>query len=231
MGAAPRPIAKYIAGYQALFPRTPILLIRNEISDIMYRSKRTQINHLQPALAVMEKAKETPSSRILLHVFSNGGSIQARILSQMYKIKHNAPLPITGMVLDSCPGLEDFKTSFNAFTVGLPKFWLIRALAVGAVCLFFLFHFIANRVFRKEPFLRKLRRNLNDPSLFPVSAPRVYLYSKADAMIRWRDVESHAAEAAAKGWSVKTELFEESKHVGHMVVDAQRYWNDVNSVS
>ncbi|KAF2673457.1 hypothetical protein BT63DRAFT_421605 [Microthyrium microscopicum] len=231
MGAVTRPIAKYLAGYQTLYPKTPILLLRNETSDVMYRSTRTQISRLQPALEVLEIAKETPSARILLHFFSNGGSIQIRTLAQMYKAKYNAPLPVTGMILDSCPGLEDLQTNYNAFAVGLPKFWLLRALAMTIISIFFLGHYIANIVFGKEPFLRKLRRQLNDPSLFPTSAPRVYVYSKTDDMVRWQDVESHAAEAATKGWSVKTDRFEESKHVGHMVVDAQRYWANVKSVA
>ena len=76
----------------------------------------------------------------------------------------------------------------------------------------------------------RLRRDLNDPSLFSKAAPRLYIYSKTDQMVDYKDVQSHAAEAKGKGWSVRTDMFEGSKHVGHLMVDGDRYWEDVKSV-
>jgi len=75
-----------------------------------------------------------------------------------------------------------------------------------------------------------MRREINDPSLFPVEAEKLYLYSKADAMIGWRDVEINAKEADAKGWVVKRVRFEKSRHVNHLTEDPERYWAAVQGL-
>ena len=72
--------------------------------------------------------------------------------------------------------------------------------------------------------------SLNDSSLFPAPTTRLYLYSKGDDLVLWQDVESHAAVAKQKGYDVRTELFDGSQHVGHVMLDRDRYWNTVKRV-
>jgi hypothetical protein len=76
----------------------------------------------------------------------------------------------------------------------------------------------------------RLRERLNDATLFPLDAPRVYIYSKSDDMVDWEDVESHAADARKQGWKTDLALFDGSKHVGHLVADSNRFWKAVQSV-
>jgi hypothetical protein len=230
MGAAPRHIKKYIVGYRALFPDTSILLIRNDISDVTFRPKQVILRRIQPAVTVVERAMEKKSPNIMIHMYSNGGCNQARILAQQWQEKHSRPLPISSMLLDSCPGIENYGTALAAFIIALPKFFLVRYILLGFIHLVFIVHFVANRIFGAVSFLRRLRKDLNDPAMFPKSAPRIYIYSKTDEMVDWQDVESHAEDAREKGWDVKTERFEGSKHVGHLIADGKRYWNDVQSL-
>ena len=56
---------------------------------------------------------------------------------------------------------------------------------------------------------------------------RVYIYSPADELTDWKDVEAHAAEAKSKGCSVALEKYERSAHVSHMRKDENRYWEIV----
>jgi len=59
---------------------------------------------------------------------------------------------------------------------------------------------------------------------------RTYIYSEADALVDWRDVESHAAAAVEKGLpsaNVRLEKFEGSMHVAHARADEGRYWRVV----
>ena len=60
--------------------------------------------------------------------------------------------------------------------------------------------------------------------------PRLYLYSQADEMVPWTEVEEHAEEARKAGLDVRMERFEGSPHVAHARTDPERYWGAVKKV-
>lgn len=59
---------------------------------------------------------------------------------------------------------------------------------------------------------------------------RAYIYSRADALIYYRSVESHAADARAKGFDVLLEKYDGSAYVSHLRKDEARYWEIVRTV-
>jgi hypothetical protein len=111
MYAHPRHIAKYTRPYQARYPTSPILLLRQDGGDFFWRSHTTQMRNLEPAVRVIRtlysggggssssssqesdtigsepkphrKYKRRP--RVLMHVFSNGGAWTACQLADAYK--------------------------------------------------------------------------------------------------------------------------------------------------
>lgn len=71
----------------------------------------------------------------------------------------------------------------------------------------------------------QLRSELNDPAVFGATAKRLYLYSTADQMVRWEDVESHLAEAKAQlGCCPEGVAFPDSPHCAIVRDHADRYW-------
>ena len=71
------------------------------------------------------------------------------------------------------------------------------------------------------------RRLMNDQELVKETA-RVYIYSGADAMVPWQEVEDHAQESKEQGFRVTTERFEGSGHVSHVRIGGgKRYWEIV----
>ena len=76
----------------------------------------------------------------------------------------------------------------------------------------------------KETIVDTARKGLNDPELFPTHAVRLYIYSTADEIIQWQDVEAHAKEAEAKGYKVQKVKYLESGHAAHLLHDENRYW-------
>lgn len=75
-----------------------------------------------------------------------------------------------------------------------------------------------------------LRERLVDPQLFDRKAPRVYIYSKEDEMVSWRAVEEHITQAREKGFKAEGEEWKGSKHVAHMIMAEERYWDVVERV-
>ena len=79
--------------------------------------------------------------------------------------------------------------------------------------------------------LTRSRKCLNDPEMFGVDVPRLYVYSKADELVPWRDVESHAEDAGRRGYGeVKRVLFEDSAHCAHAMAHREEYWGAVEGV-
>jgi hypothetical protein len=231
MGAAPKHILKYIIGYQALFPKTPILMFTNTVYDIMTRTTRRYKEKLKPAVRVIREAatsKEDP--QILLHLYSNGGANIATSLAYFYNQNFGAPLPITALVLDSAPGVATYRRSIAAMSVGLPRFILLRILGLIVIHFLCVVMWITHHIFKQENAISQIRKQLIDPTLFPLSAPRVYVYSKTDRMVGWKDVEYNAHLAKQNGYEVSTEMYENTEHVGHLRQDPQRYWAVVKSV-
>ncbi|KIW00154.1 uncharacterized protein PV09_08330 [Verruconis gallopava] len=230
MGAAPRHIMKYVTGYQNLFPKSPILMLTNSIGDIVLKTHKQHKEHLKGAIRVIhETASTIQSPKILLHLFSNGGAHHIAHLAFLYQRQFHTPLPITGMVLDSAPGRATYGRSVAAMSVGLPRFFLLRLLGLLVIHFLCASMWVRHHIFRQENIITKVRRQLIDPQLFPTSAPRVYIYSKTDRMVGWKDVEYNANLAKENGYSVRTERYENTEHVGHLRKDPERYWEAVQA--
>ncbi|KAK0610044.1 hypothetical protein B0T17DRAFT_477612, partial [Bombardia bombarda] len=226
-GAIPKHTAKYIKSYNSLFPGTPILIITTTISDLAVHSTKTKIKTLAPAV-------ETPAyTNILLHAFSEGGANKAVCLAQAFlaATNHTSPLPIAAFVFDSTPGTPRYSSNVAAFSRSLPPNKLAQAvgLPIGASVLAVTWVLFSIVVGYDNNLISKTRRALNDPTLWKVAGvPRTYLFSEADDLIRWQDVEEHGL-ASARDLGVKSLLvrFKSTGHCGHARGNEELYWRAV----
>ena len=62
-----------------------------------------------------------------------------------------------------------------------------------------------------------------------VEAPRLYIYSRADPLIHWADVQDHISEASRIGYAVDEVAFQKSGHCSHAMDDPEKYWAAVSS--
>lgn len=62
-----------------------------------------------------------------------------------------------------------------------------------------------------------------------VLTSRLYVYSRADVMIPWRDVQAHAAKARYPGGCAVVEevMFERTPHCGHGIEEPEKYWASI----
>lgn len=232
LSAPPRPIAKYLTGYQRLYPNTPILLFQTPLSDMIWRSNMLQHLRLQPGIeATLAHTQHTSNPQILMHLFSNGGAHQACQFATAYLQATGTPLPIRAMILDSSPGRGTYQRSLEAMTLSLPsRNLIIRWLGMTMVHLTLVVAWVMRHVLGMEDMIEKIRKGLNDRSLFRLEARRCYLYSTADRLVEWEDVEGHCREAAELGYTVDRVRFDRSKHAAHVLEDESRYWGAVKGV-
>jgi len=229
VGAASKHIAKYIDTYRKILPRTNILLIRSNVR-IMFASC-----DLSPAVDVMQAfmagqagsdSANSAQGSIVLHLFSHGGATQA--LRLVKKLRESSdPIPLNSIILDSCPGRAEVGATARAISLSIPNNRLLRILGFYLVYCLVFFLMLVDRISQREGRITRLRRLLNDSEVFTASAPRLYLFSKADSMVKYSDVHDHAEDARKAGLQVTEEVFERAPHCALLNEDAVRYWKSV----
>lgn len=237
MGAHPMHISKYVKPYTKLYPHSAIVLVRSEMRHFV---RPGTIDEIKPAVdAIRAEFSEsmepmadhlttstasTSYPPLLVHVWSNGGSN-----GLCHIARRLPPLPPYTIVYDSTPGQFRYRSTVTALLAVLPP--LLRTILAPAVhalcCWWWLRYQFDQRVLRinRDP-LYLTAAAQNSPARLAREVRRSYIYSKEDALIDYRDVEAHAAEAKTKGADVRLELFA-GTHVGHLRADPERYWRVV----
>ncbi|KII89700.1 hypothetical protein PLICRDRAFT_39840 [Plicaturopsis crispa FD-325 SS-3] len=179
--------------------------------------------------------------RILVHAFSNGGSYNMITLGQM--LSTTSPLSNgsnaartripNAIILDSTPGSGGLRSTIKAFT-GVVRNPILRYVVAFFVSGMHFFHHLCALLipWQLTP-IETLNRALLNPHLFPwtnAQTPRLYVYSKQDALIPWKQIQGHAGQAETAGLPVTTCLYEDSAHVAHARQDPARYWAAVQAL-
>ncbi|BGP47487.1 hypothetical protein JCM10450v2_003339 [Rhodotorula kratochvilovae] len=240
MGAQLKHVEKYVETYRKLYPTSAILLLRSSEADF-FRSS-TLVRALSPAVDVLRARTSGytagPSSGLLVHAFSNGGCLTLKTLNELLRAEGKTSdaqplvaaakqLPARAVVLDSCPGLQNFRGTIAAFTAGV-KSPFVKVPLVAILTVVFGALRLWDIIKRQPPILSRLSSYLNS-SAFP-AVPRLYLYSDIDKLVPCADVERHAAAARAAGVEVRTERFDGTPHVAHARVEPERYWGAIQEV-
>ncbi|KAL2265859.1 hypothetical protein VTJ83DRAFT_6959 [Remersonia thermophila] len=165
MGARDAHVAKYLAQHRALFPWSPILLVRSEQRH--WFRQQTRMAELAPAADAFRSffpdatvgAGGPREPELLIHVFSNGGATSLIALRRLLagddsssssssSSSRRAPyqLPPYALVLDSAPGTFRYWPSYRAFTVGVARGplwrWLLVAPFVHMLCAWYWVRFV-----------------------------------------------------------------------------------------
>ncbi|MCJ1282567.1 hypothetical protein MMC26_001891 [Xylographa opegraphella] len=226
-GANIKHVAKYIPAYIELYPAAQIILVTSAFTDFVFGSSASKKLQLEPVIQILTA---NPEARGLVHLFSNGGSHKLWRLAKLYKATQGRLLPMNALVLDSAPGKATFERSAEALAYEMPQAWYLRLPGLALLYLFLFLFWAVVTVTGWTNTIDRVWEELNDPDLITVNATREYIYSKADRLVSWKDVEDHADEAEAKGYQVRKEMFENTGHVAHMRLERERYWSQISSL-
>ncbi|KAL2012535.1 hypothetical protein VTN00DRAFT_60 [Thermoascus crustaceus] len=233
--AAPKHIAKYTQLYQTRLPHAEILLIRPVPAVVAIRRFLDSLPSpplVTPDFSESDKKNKKEERHynynLLIHAFSNAGSHAAVQLAEAFLNfqNENRPLPITGSLVLKALGAA------------------LIYLVIGVVAVLDAFSITENVI-------SKTRRELNNitNAFLQPWIPRVYLYSKADVMVPWRDVLAHtdlakqklqlllasqsqtASPQKSKSFDlddlIRTVQFNGGSHAGHITVAEERNWKEM----
>ncbi|CAL5865989.1 uncharacterized protein PFLUO_LOCUS196 [Penicillium psychrofluorescens] len=232
MNAPARALAKYVVEYRHLVPSARIIFVRSDSHDFFLRATgRAQQARLTPAADAL-RASASPQNPVFLHMFSNGGLSSTTHMLKAYRAATGKPLPISSMILDSAPGTATIRIAMKAFSYVLPRMWILRLISKSMLLFGLVFDKLVRTILRLPDPVTVARAAINDRSLVQAANPkgvlsRCYIYSDADELVHWRDVETHADASEARGWIVRRELFKGAPHVSNMRAEPERYWGIV----
>lgn len=250
--AVPILVSSYARQRAAIIPAVSAVLAT--LAECSYPSGMSDNNNTADGQAIhdgdrsasrisSEKNNQTP--KILLHMFSNGGTNTATQFLFELNERLRSPLPLSGMLYDSCPAKGTYWKDHRAMVYSLPKDIISRTLGniIVHIILLMLHTEIACGLENPSTLLR--RTLLDEKKLSgraagdePCSGNEegetaangggagkrsCYLYSKSDEMVDWTDIRDHAAEARSKGWEVEEIVFDGSPHCGHFQKDQEKY--------
>ncbi|KAJ5770619.1 uncharacterized protein N7511_002670 [Penicillium nucicola] len=233
----PKHVTKYSDGFHELFPSSRIIVI---LSGTLQASNQQEEARIQAMMPVVDTLFPTPTGsggedeRVLIHAMSNTGAIFAAAAVVGYQRRHGTDktFPHKLLICDSTPGSLDFASQVgrwsHAMAVGTAKFFPWPAIITQGLWYIFLWaNWAWERLRGSEPSGVWANRVMNDKSITSTDSHRLYLYSKEDEIIGWKDLEENVAGVKALGWPVDLEMFEGSSHVGHMRMHPEQYWSKV----
>lgn len=155
---------------------------------------------------------EVENNPIFFHVFSNGGFMLYRYMVElMQSHKQFSLLYVVGSVMDSSPGNQNVIGALRALkiTLGTKVNPVLRCLLLT---LFAVTVFLLRVVL--YPVTKHFHKNHYDAMIeSPAPWPQMYLYSRADRVIRHRDVERMVKSVQVKGVCVESFDFITPAHV------------------
>ncbi|KAL6808885.1 hypothetical protein GGI42DRAFT_224999 [Trichoderma sp. SZMC 28013] len=232
-GATPHRIKKYLDGYSSLYPGSSILLITARFLEMAALPFSVLHARLAPArnivIEYIEVDTEQPS--ILWHIFSHGGcnsAIQMALSLHDQRSDIDLSKHVGLFVLDCCPGDASFENAYKAAAYSLPNAFIARI--VGQTLLYPTIAIITglqNVGLMRS--VKQLRAHLNDPAVLG-TARRLYLYSKADQVVRWEDVEAHIEDARTQqSLHAGGVAFDGSSHCALVRDHSDKYWKTIAS--
>lgn len=230
----PQHIAKYVDGFTALFPHSPQIIYLSRLGGVWFTTLAQRARAVSRILPVVyPDGPLRRDDRVLVHAMSNGGSVYYSGLLYTYRTLYGTAMPHRLLSLDSTPGgtdhtLRNIYIWAGATALRLAKVYHVPFLAAHAACLFVVLGSWVNHRLRGETFSGAwASAAVNDATYNPKTARKLYLYSNADSVIDYRDVELHAAETRRRGWEADLEMFEGTEHVSHLRKYPEQYWRAV----
>ena len=101
-GAQQKHIAKYTSTYHRIYPDTSIIVIGTSINDVVCRTSKQRQRALLPTINILT-SHITNSSKILVHAFCEGATTAVH-LAKVFLATTGYRLPLSALILDSCPG-------------------------------------------------------------------------------------------------------------------------------
>ena len=182
---------------------------------------------LESLISSLSPSQTGPS--IVAHCCSNGGMINIVTIATRLKTG-SRPVLIDRLILDCAPGRVSVASAVAALSFSIPDVLYLRTVVAPLIYTLFaslkVLHFMGLGVDK----VSWVRETTNNPSTFPRNTKRLYVYSRADALVHHEHVHEHAEEARAAGYSdVRELMFDHAAHCALITEAPESYWSAIEA--
>lgn len=218
---------KYLAKYSQIYEEKGLITLRYTAPVKCLFWKRYQMVKIGERLVKLLIDLNFDNHPIIIHCFSNGGAFLYQNFSLAMK---NSPksLSICGVIFDSAPGRRRMLSLFRAISAiiggNIVYNFSMSIIMTMFLSMIWIYEVISNSIFPHPIFQTDPLENLKDESN---RWPQHFIYSKADTLIPYTDIEYFANYRKSLGVDVTTLCFESSLHVKHLATNRDCYINSV----
>ncbi|VUC30521.1 unnamed protein product [Clonostachys rosea] len=231
----PKHLVKYADGFRVLYPHAKQVVVLSPINKALLTKNERRADGMMPVIDAVFPERPTPDFKVLLHVMSNTGGINHIATVDAYNRRYGEAMPSPLVCLDSAPGSSDLTVGnlerwSRAMTLRTAKFFPLPFVATQVLmCMLLVLNGCVQRVLLRESSATWGLKIGQSKQHVRMDTRYLYLYSKEDDLVGYKDVEKHAAEARQRGWQAETEMFNGSPHVMHMRQFPEQYWNAISN--
>ncbi|XP_022906425.2 transmembrane protein 53 [Onthophagus taurus] len=218
---------KYLSKYSQIYEERGLITLRYTAPVKCLFWKRYQMIQIGQKIVKLLIDLNFESHPIVVHCFSNGGAFLYQNFSSALS-KSPKPLQIKGVIVDSAPGKRRLGSLYRAISniIG-GTFWynLPMSILITIVCSIMWIYEILSSLLKpgcsiqSDPF-EILKKEKN-------TWPQHFIYSKADVLIPYQDIEYFADYRENVGVNVTRLCYEDSPHVKHYTHNKESYVNSV----
>ncbi|EPE25647.1 hypothetical protein GLAREA_01559 [Glarea lozoyensis ATCC 20868] len=212
--AAPKHIEYYTRTYTKLYPSARIIVSTMNTKQFLFTSESTRRAQVRTVITAL---LSEPQMSLMVHALSNGGAKRLYAISASYAAATGKPLPLRVYVLDSAPGIPQFKRDIHALNYPVRGWnwwvrWPFQTVVVLVSCVVYVVVNWLPRWFWYE-LVWGPHDGAHNTAYLNKNCVKAFVYSKEDEAIDWRNVEAHAKETEERGFRVERKLIEGAAHV------------------
>ncbi|XP_017032159.1 transmembrane protein 53 [Drosophila kikkawai] len=208
---------RYLMKYSKIYEERGLITVRYTAPVDTLFWKRAEMVPIGEKILKLIQDMNFDAHPLIFHIFSNGGAYLYQHIN-LAVINHKSPLDVRGVIFDSAPGERRMLGLYRAIiaiygrekrcncltalaiTLTLSIMWFVEESFAAFKNLF-----IHSSAIHPSPFC-ELKNESN-------KFPQMFLYSKGDDVIPYRDVEKFIRLRRDRGIEVSAVCFEDAEHV------------------
>nr|ACN94622.1 GA20925 [Drosophila miranda] len=212
---------RYLMKYSKIYEDRGLITVRYTAPVDTLFWKRSEMIPIGEKILKLIQDMNFDAHPLIFHIFSNGGAYLYQHIN-LAVIKHKSPLQVRGVIFDSAPGERRMLGLYRAITaiygkekrcncisalvitIGLSFLWFLEVVFKETFAAFKSL-FVKSSPVHASPFC-DLKNEAN-------KYPQLFLYSKGDVVIPYKDVEKFIRLRRDQGIDVTSACFEDAEHV------------------
>lgn len=208
---------RYLMKYSKIYEERGLITVRYTAPVDTLFWKRSEMIPIGEKILKLIQDMSFDAHPLIFHIFSNGGAYLYQHINLAVR-KHKSPLQVRGVIFDSAPGERRVLGLYRAITAIYGRQKRCNCLTALAITLTLSIMWFLEEAFVafKSLFIKSTPVNASPFSELKNETnkyPQLFLYSKGDVVIPYKDVEKFIRLRRDQGIDVSSVCFEDAEHV------------------